>query len=245
MAHTGDHGSGRRGGRRASPAVYRRRRLAVLILAVLVVAVLAIGGMALAGTLGRTGGATAGASTSPEAPTAAPAPSGTATSAPSAQAPSAPPTAAPTAAPTATPSAGPTTASPGPTPSDGCAAAQVVVSAETDRESYGSGESPVLVLVVRNEGEKPCTVNVGTSQMAFEITSDGERIFSSTDCQQGSQDLERTIAPGGEERATFQWTRNRTVPGCTVVDEEPGAGDYTVITRLGARSSASVDFTLQ
>ncbi|WP_082471156.1 hypothetical protein [Arthrobacter sp. Leaf234] len=245
MAHTDDQGSARRGGRRASPAVYRRRRLAFLILAVLVVAVLAIGGMALAGTLGRTDDAAAGASTSPEAPTAAAMTPGAATPAPSAAAPSAPPTAGPTATPTATPSADPTAASPEPTPSDACDAARVVVSAETDRESYGSGESPVLALVVRNEGEEPCTVNVGTSQMAFEITSGGERIFSTTDCQQGSQDLERTIAPGGEERATFEWARNRTVPGCTVVDEEPGAGDYTLITRLGARSSQSVEFTLQ
>jgi hypothetical protein len=119
-----------------------------------------------------------------------------------------------------------------------------VVSAETDRQNYGPGEDPVLSLVVRNEGPEACTVNVGTSQMEFVLTSDEERVFSSTDCQHDSQDLERTIEPGGEERATFEWSRKRTVPGCTV-EEDPGAGTYALTTRLGARSSSPVSFTLQ
>jgi hypothetical protein len=119
-----------------------------------------------------------------------------------------------------------------------------VVSAETDRQSYGPGEDPVLSLVVRNEGPEACTVNVGTSQMEFVLTSGDERVFSSTDCQHDSQDLERTIEPGGEERATFEWSRNRTVPGCTPV-EDPGPGTYALTTRLGARSSSPVAFTLQ
>lgn len=241
MAYTGERGSGGRGGRRPSPAVYRRRRLAVLILAVLVVAVLAIGGTALAGLLGRGGDATAGASASPGAPVTGAAPSGTATPAPTASAPMVTPSATPTPAAARTPTAAPAE----PTASDACDAARVVVAAETDHDSYAPDENPVLTLVVRNEGEAPCTVNVGTSQMEFVITSGGERIFSSTDCQQASQDLERTIAPDGEERATFEWTRNRTVPGCTGVEGEPGSGEYTVTTRLGARSSSPLGFTLQ
>lgn len=113
------------------------------------------------------------------------------------------------------------------------------------QEDVGPGDVPVLSLVVRNEGTAACTVNVGTSQMEFVLTSAVDRMFSSIDCQQASQDLERIIEPGGEERATFEWSRNRTLPGCTVVEEKPATGSYALITRLGARSSSPVWFTLQ
>ncbi len=119
------------------------------------------------------------------------------------------------------------------------------MAAGTDKEAYAADEDPVLSLEVRNEGEEPCTVNVGTSQMEFVLTSNGERVFSSTDCQQESQDLERTVEPGAVERATFEWSRNRTVPGCTVVEGSPAAGEYSLTTRLGARSSTPVGFTLR
>ncbi len=129
--------------------------------------------------------------------------------------------------------------------SDGCDPTKVVVTAEADKKTYGPGDVPVLSLVVRNEGTAACTVNVRTSQMEFVLTSAVDRVFSSIDCQQASQDLERIIEPGGEERATFEWPRNRTLPGCTVVEEKPATGSYALITRLGARSSSPVWFTLQ
>lgn len=120
-----------------------------------------------------------------------------------------------------------------------------MVEAGTDRPSYGPDDTVLLSLVVRNEGDTACTANVGTSQMEFLVTRGDERVFSSIDCQQASQDLERTIEPGADQRAEFEWSRNRSMPGCTPVEEEPGAGQYTVTTKLGLRSSSPVDFTLQ
>lgn len=246
MASSDGHGTGRRtGGRQgASPAVYRRRRLIVLVLALLVVAALAVGAAVLTGLFNREPEPAAGTSPDPVAspttttePDAVPSPTPTAaTSSPGATpSSSTPPT--PATTPTSQPSASAT--------GDACGTDTVVVEAETDRESYGPDELPVLDLVVRNEGETPCVLNVGTSQMEFVLTLDDERVFSSTDCQDGSQDLERILAPDGEERAPFEWTRNRTVPGCTAVDEDPAGGTYTLVTRLGGRSSSPVTFTLE
>ena len=210
-----------------------------LILLLLVVVTLAVGAAFLTGALGGdepdAAVAGQGTTTAPVDPTPAP-PSADPTPAPT-------PTAAPTAE--STPEATPSASSAAPTPSAAGCADAVVVSAETDQQSYAAGEEPVLSLVVRNEGGEACEVNLGTSQMEFVLTRDGERIFSSVDCQADSQDLERTLAPGGDERATFDWARNRTVPECTVVEEEPEPGEYTLITRLGARSSDPIEFTLQ
>ena len=212
----------------------------MVILALLVIAALAVGAVVLAGFFGRDAEPEAGAQPSSSAAPAAPSP------APSTAAPT--PTPAPTASSTPSPTAS-ESASPTPQPSstatgDSCGTGAVTLQAETDEESYGSGELPLLYLVVSNEGETPCTVNVGTSQMEFVITLDDERVFSSADCQEGSQDLELTIEPGDEERATFEWARNRTGPGCESVGGEAADGTYTLVTRLGARSSNPVTFTL-
>jgi hypothetical protein len=245
--HDDDHGSSGRTGsrRRPSPAVYRRRRLAVTILALLVVAALTVGAVAVAGVLGRGADANADGSPTPgttaapvtEEPAAATVP---ATPTPRASAtPSPSPTATRSPSPTASASARPSASSKACDPDD------VVVRAETDRQSYGPDDIVMLALVVRNDGDTACAANVGTSQMEFLVTSGDERVFSSIDCQQASQDLELTIEPGAEQRAEFEWSRNRSMPGCTAVTEEPGAGRYTVTTKLGVRSSSPVDFTLE
>jgi hypothetical protein len=217
--HGGNHARGGRAGsrRRASPAVYRRRRLAVILLALLVIAALAVGGAALAGALARGQDGAAG-----DPPT----PVGTASAAED------PP---PSASASATSSSAANACDPG----------AVVVEAETDRQEYGPEDTVVLTLVVRNAGDTACSVNVGTSQMEFLVTSGDERVFSSIDCQQASQDLERTIEPGADQRARFEWSRKRSMPGCSPADEEPGAGEYTLTTKLGVRDSGPVEFTLR
>lgn len=126
-----------------------------------------------------------------------------------------------------------------------CNPASIKVTGSTDAETYGAGENPVLSLTVSNSGDAPCPVNVGTSQMEFLVTSGGDRIFSSRDCQEGAEDLEVTVEPGASETARFTWERIRSTPGCAAVDAVPGPGQYVFQTRLGERTSDKVTFTLQ
>jgi hypothetical protein len=140
------------------------------------------------------------------------------------------------------PAAAPT---PAPTAAGKCDPAGIVVEAATDASAYGAGEQPILALIVRNEGAAPCPVNVGTSQMEFQITSADDRIFSSVDCQAGSKDLKKTIAPGAEEKASFTWKRVRSLPGCEDIAAVPGPGTYTLTTKLGSRTSGPAAFLLE
>jgi hypothetical protein len=126
-----------------------------------------------------------------------------------------------------------------------CNPASIKVTGSTDAEAYAADQSPVLSLTVSNKGDVPCPVNVGTSQMEFLITSGDDRIFSSRDCQEGAEDLEVTIEPGGSETARFTWERIRSTPECAVVEAIPGPGQYVFKTRLGERISDEVAFTLQ
>ena len=119
------------------------------------------------------------------------------------------------------------------------------MTASTNKSSFPAGEEPVLTLTVSNTGQSDCAVNVGTSQMEFQVTREGERVFSSVDCQEGAEDLEKTMTAGKEEKANFQWNRTRSVPGCEVQNQELESGDYVLITKLGSRISDGTTFTLQ
>ena len=151
----------------------------------------------------------------------------------------------PTPSPTGTaPGSGTQAATPSPT--NGCDLSKVTVSASTDKPSYSTGETPLLSLKVTNGGQVPCEVNLGTSQMEFLVMSGSDRIFSSRDCQDSSDDLVKTIEPGKSETANFPWERLRSVPGCTEVAAKPGGGGatYTFTARLGNKESPKAVFKL-
>ncbi|MHA7273675.1 hypothetical protein ACX80Z_09600 [Arthrobacter sp. TMT4-20] len=216
---------------RVSPKVYRRRRIVVLVLGLILAGVLVWGGIALAGLIGN--GANTDDAVSAPTGSAQPAPS-TSPSEPTAEV-SEPAAPTESAAPTVSPS-----------PSEPeCGPELVEVSASTDADAYAPEENPVLTLTVTNTGDIPCPVNVGTSQMEFLVTSGEDRIFSSADCQEGAEDLNRDIPPGGSEEANFTWERNRSAPGCQAVEANPTPGFYNLTVTLGERTSEEATFELQ
>ncbi|MCQ1951738.1 hypothetical protein [Arthrobacter sp. zg-Y238] len=211
----------RPGPRRPSPAVYRRRRLVAGVLAVLLLVGLGFGVAAVIGAL------------TPEKQTVADA----TVPSPVLTAPAATPAAA-----TKTPKA----PKPAATPSESaCPAESVLVTAATDAQVYPAGAAPVLALTVTNTGESACEINVGTSQMEFSVASGSDRIFSSTDCQDGGEDYLKTVEPGASETANFTWDRNRSAPGCAAVASNPNPGYYVFTARLGEVTSETAVFELE
>lgn len=202
--------------RRPSAAVYRRRRQFVFGALLVVIALLVAGAIAISGALASKSG------------------------------PQAVNTAEPSQMPTQgnAPTAG--TASPSATPTPVCDLSLVTVAAATDKPAYGTEEMPLLTMTITNGGTTPCDVNVGTSQMEYVVMSGSDRIFSSKDCQAGSEDLVKTIQPGKSETANFPWQRNRTLEGCAAINAKPGAGGayYTFEARLGNKSSTKAVFQL-
>ncbi len=151
-------------------------------------------------------------------------------------------------APTATgaPEEAPPAAKPGTPPSAVCDEGGIKVVAAVDKSSYGPGETPILSLKVTNSGKAPCDINVGTSQMQYEITSGNDVIFNSKNCQIDPGDLVKNLAPGASETANLVWKVNRNAPGCAEVLTTPGRGGatYGLVATLGKWSSDKVTFTL-
>ncbi len=241
----GDNGRGsgtaRASSARLSPRVIFRRRRAAVAAALLVLIVIVVAAIAVVSYLRPR-----------EDHSSAAAPSSGATGI-SAQA-TASPTAGPQTAETgATASAGATStesagsASPTTAAVPACATDAVNVTASTDAAVYTAGQNPVLMLKVTNASKSPCTVNVGTNQMEFLISSGADRVFSSRDCQEDGADLIKTIAPGASELANFPWTRIRSAAGCAAVAATPGAGGayYSLTATLGPWTSPKVSFELQ
>lgn len=199
--------------------------------------VLALGAWTLVRGLGHSSAARAAVDS---APLATPTPSPTASSSAAAAATTA---AATTAAATAAPAAatGDPTASPTPT----CDPAKIAVAASTDKPVYGPTENPVLTLKVTNQNAIPCPVNVGTSQMEYLIVSGADRIYDSKDCQDGAEDLVKTLAPGATEIANLPWSRVRSTEGCKAITVKPLPGTYVLTTSLGSLQSPKAVFTLQ
>lgn len=189
--------------KRISPAVYRRRRIVLLIGVIAVVALMWLliaqpwRGAAVENTA-STPTATPTTNTASPTPTSAPAPSPEETVDAAAEA-----TPSPSASPESTPSVKP------------CVARDITVEPVTDQDTYAAGQNPQLSIALTNSGAVDCTINVGTSAQSFMIASGSDVWWRSTDCQSEPSDMVVTLAAGQtvSSAAPLVWNRTRSSVG--------------------------------
>lgn len=117
-----------------------------------------------------------------------------------------------------TPVASPPPTEPSATPTDepgdeaaACDALDILLEPVTDKSTYSSGEQPQLSLRVTNEGAQPCSINLGSTQQEYRITSGSDSIWSSRDCQVEPVDAVRVLAAGESlETPAIAWDRTRS-----------------------------------
>lgn len=135
---------------------------------------------------------------------------------------------------------------PPPGPPDPCPDASIGVAAQTDKPAYQVGERPVFRLVVVNTGVVPCTRDLAAALQEMTVLSaDGAtRLWSSNDCAPGDSDEVRTLAPGEQMTFSISWAGRTSEPGCPEERETVPAGEYQLIARLDAVTSAPAAFRL-
>lgn len=226
--------------RRHSPAVYRRRRL-VLLLAVLAVAVLVwlLIAQPWRGAATENDTAAPAPTASQDAATELPVPedaAGTETDAAASPTPEAEPSPDPSTS---------TTAAAAP-----CAGRDLTVEALTDSDVYGSGQNPQLSIRLTNTGETDCTLNVGTTTQSFTIASGSDTWWRSTDCQATPSDMIVLLAAGQSVTSATPLVWDRTRSSVDTCDGErtpaPGGGaSYHLSVEIGGVSSTqSAQFLL-
>ncbi|GAB2524120.1 hypothetical protein [Paramicrobacterium agarici] len=132
-----------------------------------------------------------------------------------------------------------------------CTKDNVEVVAKTDKTTYASGELPKLSLTITNTGDAACTIDAGTSQQVFTITSGDDTYWTSTDCQVEPTNAETTIKPGKSltSEPAIEWDRTRSNPDtCDSDEREPvpadGASYHLTTSIAGIESKDTAQFAL-
>ena len=107
------------------------------------------------------------------------------------------------------------TSTPGSTapPSDAapCDNADLTVTAQTDKASYSTEESPVLTFTITNEGKAACMVTGGSDVQKWVISSGSEVYWDSTDCQADPKPSVVAVAAGDSASGgPLTWPRTRS-----------------------------------
>lgn len=220
--------------RRHSPAVYRRRRIVLIVALVAVAALVWLliaqpwRGTAAENPSPKPTVTRAAATDLPVPDTSTP----SATATPQATAEAAPePSATASASPGATPTAKP------------CVPRDISVEALSDQETYEPGQNPQLSIQLTNNGATDCTLNVGTSGQSFTIVSGSDVWWRSTDCQTEPSDMVVLLAAGQSvaSAAPLTWDRTRSsVSTCADSDRQnaPGGGaSYHLSVEIGGIAS--------
>jgi hypothetical protein len=209
------------------PAVYWRRRLALLAVVVVLVAI-------SAWVLRPTGDKTQATSTATH-PVSTPSPSPADQVVPPRSSP------APSSAPAAT-----TTASRASQPAApaACAASQLKVAAVVAQPNYAVGAQPVVLLQVTNSGPLPCVQNLADSQVELRVYNGESRVWGSHDCeiQPGTDD--RTLAVGQAVRISETWSGLSSQPHCAGTRQRVGAGTYTLYALLSGHLGTAAQFSI-
>ncbi len=131
-----------------------------------------------------------------------------------------------------------------------CAGGNIQVSPVTDADTYDASAKPQLSFTITNTGAEPCSINAGTSQQIYTITSGSETYWVSTDCQTDPSDTTAVLQPGVAVSSTpFTWDRTRSSTDTCSATDRPivpaaGASYHLDVSVAGIPSADSKQFIL-
>jgi hypothetical protein len=117
------------------------------------------------------------------------------------------------------------------------------VTAEIDPAQHRVGQRPTLRLVVTNISDQPCVRDLDSARQEIVVWSlDGERLWSSNDCVNGSTVDLRTLVPSQPVAFAVSWAGRTSAPGCVRQRTVVPAGRYHILSRVDNVVSASTHF---
>ncbi|MEN9739829.1 MAG: hypothetical protein RLZ72_95 [Actinomycetota bacterium] len=127
-----------------------------------------------------------------------------------------------------------------------CDPGAIVITGNTDHETYAEGELPKLSMTITNTSDVACTVEVGTDKQKYIITSGSDQIWDSTVCQDGTTPFVQEFAAGESITSTeFEWGRARSDNCDSGTPAVAGGASYNLTVQLGdIKSAEPVQFML-
>ena len=151
------------------------------------------------------------------------------------------------------PSVSPSAAPPASAPATAaaCVPARIRLLAVANKSTYAATEQPQVSMSITNSGSADCTINLGSTQQEYIITSGSETIWDSKDCQTAPVDAPVTLKPGVAlpvPTTALAWDRTRSSKTTCDASRPPvtaGGASYHLGVKVGALSSKStVQFLL-
>lgn len=135
------------------------------------------------------------------------------------------------------------TPTPGSTPTAApCVASEIAVTPVTSADTYAGDQKPEFSITLTNNGPD-CTLNVGTSAQSFTVTSGDDVWWRSTDCQSEPSDMIVLIGAGQtvSSAAPLTWDRTRSAVGTCADGNRPlapgGGASYHLSVEIGGIAS--------
>lgn len=120
-----------------------------------------------------------------------------------------------------------------------CDVTDLVLTAQTDMDSYAQGERPKLSMTIENTGKAPCTFEVGSDKQKYVITSGSDLIWDSTVCQKTKEPYTAELAPGDPVNfPAIQWARKRSDNCDAGTPAVAGGASYQLTVFVGDAKSA-------
>lgn len=252
---------------REAPEVYRKRRIIAAIIAILAI-ILVVWGLVYAFQKVTGGSEEAGGdqstaaqgnnfesfsarpSASEGASTGAADPSASASAEPSAQASG---TASASAQPSDGAQAESGTSSSATTPQPSQSTEQAVqacsdaltVTTSVDQKTYAQGQQPVITTTVTNGSQNPCTVDLGTANATYQITSGPANVYSSQTCSGQGTRNEAVLQAGAKQTLSQTWDRGMNVYGCGESAQQARTGYYWVTATVDGVTSKPALIVIQ
>lgn len=125
-----------------------------------------------------------------------------------------------------------------------CADSALTLSVQTDQTDYRVGEQPVIGLTLTNTSRTACRRDVGSAEQEAVVSSAGNHVWSSNDCDPGGDPDVRVIDPGKSLHFSVTWGGTTSKPECPGPSARAGAGSYNIVARVGSLHSDPAKFTL-
>lgn len=130
-----------------------------------------------------------------------------------------------------------------------CTPEQVLITPITDAVTYAAGQQVQMSFQIQNVSGEPCSLNVGTTQQAYEVRTGDQVVYRSEDCPVDEVDQIVELAPGVPQRTLpVTWDRTASSPETCASPREQvvggGASYHLSITVSGIASASEQQIIL-
>jgi hypothetical protein len=135
-------------------------------------------------------------------------------------------------------------ATPGRPASRSCPVGDVVVSLTATQASYSAWQQPQFAVDVESVASYPCSFDVGAAHVVLQISAGPGQVWTSANCAEGEASQPTTLRRSVPTVVPMTWDEQYSSAGCPVPGRAAPAGSYTARATDGSAMSPDVAFTI-